>query len=317
MRRVFLALSASAIAALAAAQSFPSRPIRVVVPTTAGGVPDVLARAVGQRMAESMGQPVVVENRAGAGGILAAEAVLKSPADGHTLFLGDTGNYAVSAALYANFPYDVQRDFVPIVLAAAPPVYLVANAASPFTSVQDLLHAAKSDSVTYGSTGNGNVTHLAMQLLRSLTGANLTHVPYKGAAGLAPALLSGDVPIAFIGYSIVAPHVRTGKLRVLAVSTSHRSTLTPDIPTVAEAGVPGYGFDISVGYLAPAGTPAAVVQKLNAAINAALKLPEVRHVLDTAGIPAVGGTPEAFGEAIRSEVVLMAKVVKAAGAKVE
>ena len=317
MRRVVLALCARAIAALAAAQSFPSRPIRVVVPTTAGGVPDVLARAVGQRMAESMGQPVVVENRAGAGGILAAEAVLKSPADGYTLFLGDTGNYAVSAALYANFPYDVQRDFVPIVLAAAPPVYLVANAASPFTSVQDLLHAAKSDSVTYGSTGNGNVTHLAMQLLRSLTGANLTHVPYKGAAGLAPALLSGDVPIAFIGYSIVAPHVRTGKLRVLAVSTSHRSTLTPDIPTVAEAGVPGYGFDISVGYLAPAGTPAAVVQKLNAAINAALKLPEVRHVLDTAGIPAVGGTPEAFGEAIRSEVVLMAKVVKAAGAKVE
>ena len=274
----------------------------------------MLARAVGQRMAESLGQPVVVENRAGAGGILAAEAVLKSPADGHTLFLGDTGNYAVSAALYAKFPYDVQRDFVPIVLAAAPPVYLVSNS---FASVGDFVRAAKSGTVTYGSTGNGNVTHLAMELLRSLTGASLTHVPYKGAAGLAPALLSGDVPVGFIGYSIVAPHVKTGKLRVLAVSTSQRSTLTPDIPTVAEAGVPGYGFDISVGYLAPAGTPRAVVQRLNSEINAALKVPEVRHVLETAGIPAVGGTPEAFGDAIRAEVALMAKVVKAAGAKVE
>ena len=314
MRRVVLALGACAVTALAAAQGFPSRPIRVVVPTTAGGVPDVLARAVGQRMAESLGQPVVVENRAGAGGILAAEAVLKSPADGHTLFLGDTGNYAVSAALYAKFPYDVQRDFVPIVLAAAPPVYLVSNS---FASVGDFVRAAKAGPVTYGSTGNGNVTHLAMELLRSLTGASLTHVPYKGAAGLAPALLSGDVPIGFIGYSIVAPHVKTGKLRVLAVSTSQRSTLTPDIPTVAEAGVPGYGFDISVGYLAPAGTPHAVVQRLNSEINAALKVPEVRHVLETAGIPAVGGTPEAFGDAIRAEVALMAKVVKAAGAKVE
>src|SRR3954462_1311227 len=160
------------------AQSFPSRPIRIVVPTTAGGVPDVLARAVGQRMSETLGQPVVVENRAGAGGILAAESVLKSPADGHTLFLGDTGNYAVSAALYAKFPYDVQRDFVPVVLAAAPPVYLVANAASPYTSVQDVVRAAKSGPVPYGSTGNGNVTHLAMELFRSLTGANLSHVPY-------------------------------------------------------------------------------------------------------------------------------------------
>lgn len=317
MRRIVLALVACAVTALAAAQGFPSKPIHVLVPTTAGGVPDVLARAVGQRMAESMGQPVVIENRAGAGGILAAEAVLKAPADGHTLFLGDTGNYAVSAALYANFPYDVQRDFVPIVLAAAPPVYLVANAASPYTSVQDVVRAAKSSTVTYGSSGNGNVTHLAMELFRSLTGANLSPVPYKGAAGLAPALLSGEVPLAFIGYSIVAPHVRTGKLRVLAVSTSRRSSLTPDIPTVAEAGVPGYGFDISVGYLAPAGTPPAVVQRLNAEINAALKVPEVRKVLDTAGIPAVGGTPEAFGDAIRSEVALMAKVVKAAGVKVE
>jgi tripartite-type tricarboxylate transporter receptor subunit TctC len=314
MRRIVLALGACAAAALAAAQSFPNRPIRVLVPTTAGGVPDVLARAVGQRMAESLGQPVVIENRAGAGGILAADAVLKSPADGHTLFLGDTGNYAVSAALYAKFPYDVQRDFVPVVLAAAPPVYAVS---STYFSLQDFLRAAKAENVTYGSSGNGNVTHLAMELLRSLTGANLTHIPYKGAAGLAPALLSGDVPIAFIGYSIIAPHAKTGKLRVLAVSTSQRSTLTPDIPTVAEAGVPGYGFDISVGYLAPAGTPRAVVQRLNADINAALKVPGVRQVLDTAGIPAVGGTPEAFAAEIRSEVALMAKVVKTAGVKVE
>jgi len=317
IERWLAALALLAAFTPALAQSFPSRPIRVVVPTTAGGVPDVLARAVGQRMSETLGQPVVIENRAGAGGILAAESVLKSPADGHTLFLGDTGNYAVSAALYASFPYDVQRDFVPVVLAAAPPVYLVANPASPFTSVREFVRLSKGDTVIYGSTGNGNVTHLAMELLRSLTGASLTHVPYKGAAGLLPALLSGDVGIGFIGYSIVAPHAKTGKLRVLAVSTTKRSALTPDVPTVAEAGVPGYGFDISVGYLAPAGTPRAAVDRLNAEINRALKLPEVRQVLETAGIPPVGGTPEEFAQAIGAEVALMAKVVKAAGTKVD
>jgi tripartite-type tricarboxylate transporter receptor subunit TctC len=297
---------------------FPSKPIRILVPTTAGGVPDVLARSVGQRMAESLGQPVVVENRAGAGGILAAEAVLKAPADGYTLFLGDTGNYAVSAALYAKFPYDVQRDFLPVVLAAAPPVYLVANPGSPFRSVQDFVQLAKAGPpLIYGSTGNGNVTHLAMEMFRSLTGANLTHVPYKGAAGLTPALLSGDVGIGFIGYSIVAPHARSGKLRVLAVSTAQRSTLTPEIPTMAEAGVPGYGFNISVGYLAPAGTPPAAVARLNDEINRALRVPEVRQVLETAGIPPVGGTPEQFAQAIRAEVRQMAALVKGSGARVE
>ena len=315
--RASLLAAVAALALAAHAQPFPSRPIRVIVPTTAGGVPDVLARAVGQRVSESLGQPVVIENRAGAGGILAAEAVLKSPPDGHTLFLGDTGNYAVSAALYAKFPYDVQRDFVPIVLAAAPPVYLVANPASRFTSVPDFVRLARSETVIYGSTGNGNVTHLAMELLRSLTGASLTHVPYKGAAGLLPALLSGDVGIGFIGYSIVAPHAKSGKLRVLAVSTSKRSALTPDVPTVGEAGVPGYGFDISVGYLAPAGTPRAAVERLNAEINRALKVAEVRQALEVAGIPPVGGTPEDFAKAIREEVALMAKVVKIAGTKVD
>jgi len=297
---------------------FPSRPIRVLVPTTAGGVPDVLARSVGQRLAESLGQPVVVENRAGAGGILAAETVLKSPADGHTLFLGDTGNYAVSAALYSKFPYDVQKDFAPVVLAAAPPVYLVAAAGSPFHSVQDFVRLAKAGPpVVYGSTGNGNVTHLAMELFRSLTGANLTHVPYKGAAGLAPALLSGDVGIGFIGYSIVAPHARAGKLRVLAVSTAQRSALTPEVPTLAEAGVPGYGFSISVGYLAPAGTPRAAIARLNDEINKALRVSEVRQVLETAGIPPVGGSAQAFAEAIRAEVQQMAALVRSSGARVE
>jgi tripartite-type tricarboxylate transporter receptor subunit TctC len=297
---------------------FPSRPIRILVPTTAGGVPDVLARSVGQRMAESLGQPVVVENRAGAGGILAAEAVLKSLADGHTLFLGDTGNYAVSAALYHKFPYDVQKDFAPVVLAAAPPVYLVAAAGSPYRSVHDFVRLASAGpALVYGSTGNGNVTHLAMEMFRSLTGAKLTHVPYKGAAGLAPALLSGDVGIGFIGYSIVAPHARTGKLRVLAVSTPQRSALTPEVPTMAEAGVPGYGFSISVGYLAPAGTPRAAIARLNEEINKALRVPEVRQVLETAGIPPVGGSAQAFAEAIRAEVQQMAALVRISGARVE
>ena len=311
-------LALAAFCSCAAAQWSPARPIRVMVPTTAGGVPDVLARAVGQRVAEALGQPMVIENRAGAGGILAAEAVLKSPPDGHTLFLGDTGNYAVSAALYAKFPYDVQKDFVPVVLAAAPPVYLVASAGSPFRAVQDFVRLATSGPpLIYGSTGNGNVTHLAMEMFRTLTGANLTHVPYKGAAGLAPALLSGDVGIGFIGYSIVAPHARSGKLRILAVSTAQRSPLTPEVPTMAQAGVPGYGFNISVGYLAPAGTPRAAIARLNQEINRALRLVEVRQVLESAGIPPVGGTPAEFAEAIRAEVEQMALLVKASGARIE
>jgi tripartite-type tricarboxylate transporter receptor subunit TctC len=317
MRRLLLACCL-AFAGSALSQQFPSRAIRVIVPTTAGGVPDVLARTVGQRVGDVLGQPMVIENRAGAGGILAAETVLKSPADGHTLFLGDTGNYAVSAALYAKFPYDVRKDFAPVVLAAAPPVYLVSNANSQIASVADLVRLAKSGPpVIFGSTGNGNVTHLAMELFRNLTGANLTHVPYKGAAGLAPALLSGDVALGFIGYSIVAPHARAGKLRILAVSTAERVPMTPDIPTVAEAGVPGYGFNISVGYLAPAGTPRAVIARLNEEINKALRIVEVRQILETAGITVVGGTPEQFGEAIRAEVAQMATLVKASGAKVE
>ncbi len=316
MKAAFLAVLLLVIGAAQA--QFPTRPIRVIVPTTAGGVPDVLARTVGSRVADALGQPMVIENRAGAGGILAAEAVLKSPADGHTLFLGDTGNYAVSAALYAKFPYDVEKDFVPVVLAAAPPVYLVTTATSAIGSVQDFVRLASAGTpVLFGSTGNGNVTHLAMELFRSLTKANLVHVPYKGAAGLAPALLSGEAPIGFIGYSIVAPHARAGKLRILAVSTAKRSALTPDVPTVAEAGVPGYGFDISVGYLAPAGTPRAAVMRLNEEINKALRVAEVRQVLETAGIPPVGGTPGEFGEAIRAEVRQMATVVKAAGLKLE
>ena len=321
MRRAFVT-AAIALALLFSAggaeAQYPSRPIRVIVPTTAGGVPDVLARTVGARMADALGQPVVIENRAGAGGILAAEAVLKSPADGHTLFLGDTGNYAVSAALYTKFPYDVEKDFAPVVLAAAPPVYLVTTASSSIGSVQDFVRLATGAApVLFGSTGNGNVTHLAMELFRSLTKANLIHVPYKGAAGLAPALLSGEAGIGFIGYSIVAPHARSGKLRILAVSTAKRSALTPEVPTMAEVGVPGYGFDISVGYLAPAGTPRAALIRLNEEINRALKVAEVRKVLESAGIPPVGGTPEHFADAIRTEVRQMTNLVKGAGLKVE
>jgi tripartite-type tricarboxylate transporter receptor subunit TctC len=316
--KILAALLALLCAQALAQPAFPSRPIRVVVPITPGGAPDILARTIAQRIAEPLGQPVVVENRAGAGGILAAESILKSPADGHALLLVDTGNYAVSPALYPKFPYDMEKDFAPVVLAANPPVYLVSNAASQFASVEDFVRLARAGpAAIYGSTGNGNVTHLAMELLRSLTAVNLTHVPYKGAAGLAPALLSGDAAIGFIGYPIVAAHVRSGKLRVLGVSSAQRNPLTPAIPTVAEAGVPGYAFDISMGFLAAAGTPRAALLRLNEEINKALGLAEVRQTLARAGIPAVGGTPEAFAAVIAAEARQMAALVKASGARVE
>jgi tripartite-type tricarboxylate transporter receptor subunit TctC len=305
-------------AGVAYGQAFPSKPIHFVVPIGTGGAPDVLARTLGQRITESTGQPVIVDNRPGGGGIIAVESVMRAAPDGYTLLVADSSNYAIAPSLYAKLPYDPLRDFVPVTLAAAPPIFMVANAATPIRSVQDLITLAKSGpAISYGSSGNGNGNHLAMELFRSLTGTNLAHIPYKGVATLVPALLSGDVSVGFAGLPSVQPHARAGKLRILAVASGRRSALAPDVPTVAESGVPKFEVNISIGFLAPAGTPRDAVTRLNEELVAALKLPEVRQRLELVGIEPVGSTPAQFGQLIRSEMQDFRALVKATGIRID
>ena len=307
----------AAVAGVGHAQSFPTKPIRMIAGIGPGGAPDVLARTIAQRMSETIGQSVLVENRTGANGSIAAEYVLKSPPDGYTLFVADAGHYAINPALYSKLPYDAFRDFTPVSLAGAPPIYLVANANTTIRSVQDLINQSKQSPIPYGSSGNGNGNHLAMELFKSLTGANLTHIPYKGAATLTPAIVAGDVAVGFAGLSTIQPHVKSGRLRMLGVASGQRSSLTPDVPTVAEGGVPKFSIDISVGFLAPAATPRDVIMKLNTEINNALKVPEVRARLEAVGVRPVGTTPEQFGEAMRAEAAQLGALVRAVGAKVD
>ena len=236
-----------------------------MVPYGAGGSPDVIARVLGQRLAENLGQQVVVDNRPGAGGIIAAEIVAKSPADGYTLFIADTGHVAINPSLYPKLPYDPLRDFTPVTLAVSTPLFLAANAALQIESVKQFIDYAKAKpGVLYGSSGNGSSHHLGMELFRLLTGVSMTHVPYKGVAQSVPAVITGDVAVIFAALPSLAPHVKTGKIRLIAVGTAKRTPIMPDVPTVAESGAPGFEIDADIGFLAPTGTPREVVAKLNA-----------------------------------------------------
>ncbi|MSQ70497.1 MAG: tripartite tricarboxylate transporter substrate binding protein [Betaproteobacteria bacterium] len=313
-----IALCLVAIATPAIAQPFPARAIHIIVPTGPGGVTDVLTRTLGQKMSESTGQPVIVENRAGAGGVIAAESVMKAAPDGYTILVADTSHYAIIPALYAKVPYDVFRDFSPIIHAANPPIFLVASAATRITSVDDLVRLGKTPAgVVYGSPGNGGGAHLATELLKTMTGTNLVHVPFKGVSTLVPALLSGDVAIGFTGLPSVQQYARAGKLRILAIATAKRSSLAPEVPTIAESGVPGYAVNISMGLLAPAATPRAVVTRLNEELGRALKLPDVRQRFEASGIEPAGSTPEQFADLIRGEMQEFRALVKATGIKID
>lgn len=249
------------------ARNLPAKPIRMIAGIGPGGAPDVLARTVAARMSETIGQSVQVENRTGANGAIAAGYVLKSPPDGYALFVADAGHYAVNPALYSKLPYDAFRGFTPVSLAGAPPICLVANANTAIRSVQDLINQSKQAPIPHGSSGNGNGNHLAVERFKSLTGANLTHTPYKGAATLTPAIVADDVAVGFAGLSTIQTHVKSGRLRMLGVASAQRSSLTPDVPAVAEGGVPEFAIDISAGFLAPAATPRNVIMKLNTEIN--------------------------------------------------
>jgi len=306
-------------ATLTHAQNFPVKPVRVITPFTAGSAIDTLARVVGQKLGDTWGQQVVIDNRIGANGIIGTEAAAKAPPDGYTVYLGNISTLAVNPHLYLKLPYDALRDFAPVTLAATIPVVLVVHPSLPVKSVRELIPLAKAHpgQLNYASGGTGSAQHLPMEMLRVETGINIVHVPYKGLGPAFSDVLGGQVPMMFTGVSNVVPYMKTGRLRVLAIGSPKRSATLPEVPTVAEAGVPGFDFDSWTGYLVPVGTPRELIVKLHADITRTLAAPEVRDKLVTLGFDLVGGTPEAFATLIRNDIARFGKLIKAAGIKAE
>jgi tripartite-type tricarboxylate transporter receptor subunit TctC len=290
--------------------------LRFVVPYGAGGAPDVMSRTLADKLSQRLGHPVIVDNRPGASGIIAAQIVQQAPPDGQTLFVADTGHFAINVSLNPKLPYDPRKDFVPVIEAIGSPLFLAVNSSLPVHNVKDLLALAKSkpEGLSYGSSGNGSVHHLGMAQIKTISGANLTHVPYKGVAQSVPALLSGDIVAAFFGLPSILPHVKSGKARLIGVT--ERTALMPEVVPVGEQ-LPGFNVRVTVGLLAPAGTPQDVVKRLNGDIAAVLGMPDVEERLRTLGIDKIAGTPEQFREVIRADIERYAKIVKETGARVD
>jgi len=307
-----------AIATQCAAQNFPSRPIRFIVPFAGGGSPDVLARVVGKKVGESLGQPVLVENRPGASGIIAADLVAKAPADGYTVFVSSVPHLAINPHMFPKLPYDPLKDFAPISIGVTTQLFLVVNASLPVRSITEFLDYAKAHpGLTYGTPGTGSQHHLAMELFKQQAGINLVHVPYKGVAQATLALLAGEIDVVLTSFPPVGPHVKTGRLRLLATAEGRRYSRMPELPTIAEAGLPGYEISTEIGFVAPTGTPRPVIEKLNSEIVKALKTPEIAQQLITLGMDPVGSTPEQYGESMRANYEKYGKMVKISGARAD
>ena len=308
-----------ASASLAFAQDYPSKPVRMVVPFPPGGTTDILARAVGQKLSESWGQQVVIDNRPGAGGNIGTDIVAKSPADGYTLLMGTVGTHAINASLYGKLPFDPVKDFAPVTLVASVPNVLVVNSTVDSKSVKELIALAKSKpgQLAFASSGNGTSIHLAGELFKSMTGTAMLHIPYKGSAPAIAELLGGQTNMMFDNLPSAMPHIKSGRLRALAVTSVRRSPALPDIPTIAETGISGYEASSWFGVLAPAGTPKDIVAKIQGDIARALNAPEIKERLSGQGAEPVGNTPEQFAEHIKAESAKWARVVKDSGAKVD
>jgi tripartite-type tricarboxylate transporter receptor subunit TctC len=315
-----LAFAAALLAAGAAsAQGYPNKPVRVIVPFTAGSAIDVNARVIGQKLADAWGQQVLTDNRPGANTIIGTEAAAKAPADGYTLVLANDAALAMNPALYPKLPYDPLKDFAPVTLIGSNSLLLVVPASSPVKSVPELLALARErkGELNYASGGNGSAQHIPMEMLMSMTGTRLTHVPYKGVGPALNDVIAGQVPVMFAGTPGALPHVKAGRLRALAIASPQRSAAAPDIPTVDESGVPGFGYAAWVGYLAPAATPRDVVAKLNTDIIRAINAPDVREKFVAVGFETQTSTPEEFAQLIQREMARMAKLVRDTGIKAE
>jgi tripartite-type tricarboxylate transporter receptor subunit TctC len=321
-RRDFMTLLGGAAmlpAAARAAEPFPIRPIRLVVPYPAGGGTDIVGRVLGQKLHESLGQPVVIDNRGGAGGAIGTGLAAKSPPDGYTLLLVPT-SHVINPSIYAKLPYDTERDFAPITMVASAAILMAINPRVPAKTIRDFVEAAKAQPQTlanYGSAGAGTVFHLTGELFKQLTGLSLQHVPYRGGAPTITALLAGEIPLAFETMLALQPHVRAGTLRALAVTSPRRSAIMPDIPTTAEAGFPSLVADNSYALFAPAGTPAPILARLHDAAVAALALPGVRDQLREQGAEVVGNSPAELAAYVTAEIPKWAALARQAGVKPE
>ena len=314
-----VAVLLACIALGAQAENYPSKPIKLIVPFPAAGTTDFLARILGQELTKAWGQQVIVDNRPGAGGNIGSDLVAKSAPDGYTLVMGAVGTHAINASLYKKMPYDTVKDFAPITLIAMVPNILVVHPAVPAKSVKELIEYAKANpgKLNFASSGNGTSVHLSGELFKTMAGVSMTHVPYKGSAQALPDLLGGQVQLTFDNMPSMLPHVKAGKLRALAVTSSKRSPAMPDLPTIAEAGVAGYEASSWFGVLAPAGTPSAIVTKLNGEIVRILGLPEIKERLSSQGAEPVGNSPEQFAAYITAEMTKWGNVVKVSGAHMD
>jgi tripartite-type tricarboxylate transporter receptor subunit TctC len=299
--------------ALTWGQTYPGKPIRMVVPFAAGGVVDTTARALGPRMGDGLGQPVIIDNRPGAGGNIAADVVAKAPADGYTLLI-TTHGHAISPGLYKKLPFDAGRDFAPITQVASSYLVLVASLKVPASNVKELLALARASPgrLNYGSTGLGAPPHLVGELFKMTTGIDMVHVPYKGDAPMYVALLAGEVDVAFGPLGNAIQHIRSGKLRALAMTNPRRSAAIPEVPTMAEAGVPNFELTGWLGLFAPAGTPRAVVDRLYREMLKTISSPEIRERMPAWGYEPVGTTPDEFDARFKSDLALYARVIREA-----
>jgi tripartite-type tricarboxylate transporter receptor subunit TctC len=316
-RRAAIALAAASLVTPAAfAQAWPAKPIRLVVPFPAGGGTDIIARELTNKLA---GYNFVIDNKPGAGGNLGVDAAAKSPADGYTLVMGQTSNLAINPTLYARLPYDPVKDLTPVGLVASSPLVIVASANSPFHTLADIVKEAKAHpgSINFASSGNGTVAHLAAESFQKLAGIKLTHVPYKGASQGATDVISGAVQLYVSSVPTLIGHIRSGKMRPIAVTASKRVGDLPQVPTIAESGYKGFEAVTWFGILGPANLPRAMVTRLNADINKALKDPELMKKLDAQGADALGGSPEQFSRLIHDDIARWGVIVKDSGAKID
>jgi tripartite-type tricarboxylate transporter receptor subunit TctC len=299
--------------------AYPIKPIRLVHGFTPGGISDVLARAIGAKLSDNLGQQVVVDPRPGAGTTIASDLIAKSAGDGYTLFLQDITTHAINASLYRKLPYDSLKDFTPITLIAATPLMLLVHPSLPVKSVKELVALAKKrpGEIAHGSSGNGTILHLAAEMLKSMSGIQMIHVPYKGSPQAVAGLLGGEVALSFSTMPPALPNVQAGKLRALGVTTPERSAAAPQVPTLKEAGLPEFELVLYSGILGPRGVPAPIVDRLNAEIAKVVRLPELEKIYSKVGAVAITNSPQAFAAHMSAEMTKLGKLVQLSGARID
>ncbi|HTE15985.1 MAG TPA: tripartite tricarboxylate transporter substrate binding protein [Burkholderiales bacterium] len=318
LTKAYFLANALLVSVAATAQTYPQKPIRLIVPTAPGGANDILARAIGPRLTDVWRQPVVVDNRAGGGGTIGAALVARAKPDGYTLVLGSISHIAIAPNIFPQKPYDPEKDFAPVIQLVDQPVVLAAHPSFPGRTVQDVISFARSkrEELIYGSPGIGSVMHLAGEMLQDRAGLRLLHVPYKGGGPAVIELIGGQVPLLFVGLAPALPHIRSGRIRAIAVAGARRASVLPDLPTIGET-LPGYQVNFWAGVLAPAGTSSTIVNQLNREIVKILRTPAVNQQLRDASFDIIAGTPHQFSAAIRDDVRRWVPVVRVASIKPE